>query len=106
MSTSPEQEIKEGSDSNIEENESIGKIICVDNILINWFLESAKTTSEKSKEENEKPKEKSDHVYLTLILVDSAKSHEFKISPKVNILAQSAEKFHCRSIISKPFSYL
>jgi len=61
MSTSPEQEIKEGSDSNIEENESI---------------ESDKTTSEKSKEENEKPKEKSDHVYLTLILVDSAKSHE------------------------------
>jgi len=59
--------------------------------LIKWlfcnneFLESEKTTSEKSKEENEKPKEKSDHVYLTLILVDSAKSHEFKISPKVNI---------------------
>ena len=27
MSTSPEQEIKEGSDSNIEENESIGNIL-------------------------------------------------------------------------------
>ena len=91
MSTSPEQEIKEGTDSNIEENESIGKIFLLllylfnDNI-INEFLESEKATSEKSKEENEKPKEKSDHVYLTLILVDSAKSHEFKISPKVNIL--------------------
>jgi len=70
MSTSPEQEIKEGTDSNIEENESI---------------ESEKATSEKSKEENEKPKEKSDHVYLTLILVDSAKSHEFKISPKLSV---------------------
>ena len=30
MSTSPEQEIKEGSDSNIEENESIGNILFTD----------------------------------------------------------------------------
>ena len=29
MSTSPEQEIKEGSDSNIEENESIGENIFI-----------------------------------------------------------------------------
>jgi len=27
----------------------------------------------------------SDHVYLTLILVDSGKSHEFKISPKSSV---------------------
>ena len=37
-------------------------------------------------------------MYLTLILVDSAKSHEFKISPKVNILAQSAEKFQINNL--------
>ena len=32
MSTSPEQEIKEGSDSNIEENESIGNILFIDSL--------------------------------------------------------------------------
>ena len=43
MSTSPEQEIKEGTDSNIEENESIGKIFLLllylfnDNIIIMNF---------------------------------------------------------------------
>lgn len=30
-------------------------------------------------------KDKSDLVYLTLILVDSGKSHEFKISPKLSV---------------------
>ena len=35
MSTSPEQEIKEGSDSNIEENESIGENIFIGSL--NFF---------------------------------------------------------------------
>ena len=38
MSTSPEQEIKEGSDSNIEENESIGENIFIIQLIFNNII--------------------------------------------------------------------
>jgi len=47
----------------------------------NESIESEKTTSNPK----ERKDTKLDHVYLTLILVDSAKSHEFKINPKMSV---------------------
>ena len=38
MSTSPEQEIKEGSDSNIEENESIGENTFIIQLIFNNII--------------------------------------------------------------------
>jgi len=74
----PEQPVSPANIEVEEENESI---------------ESAKSTNTSTKSEpaataattTTKSKEKSDLVYLTLILVDSGKSHEFRISPKLSV---------------------
>ena len=81
--SSPEQR---ETATTLAENESIGNIsfIYFIYIIIIIIIESEKTSSEKVPKERKSSSTKSEHVYLTLILVDSAKSHEFKISPKVS----------------------
>ena len=72
------------------------------------FSESAKSTNTSTKSEpaataattTTKSKEKSDLVYLTLILVDSGKSHEFRISPKVRLSSSKLSLLVYSAILS------